>query len=118
MRNDIGKSESAVKFTTMIPTRSNDGTEFDPAFLGRVVDQLWKPFGAMSEEGGVVGRWTDDDGTVYSDVNMKISIECDRAQLDEAIRAVKKAGRRLGQFAMYFEVSGYDGIQFLRIRHA
>jgi hypothetical protein len=100
--------EVAVKFITMIPTTGNDGTSFDPDFLGRVVDQLWKPFGAMSQEGGVIGRWTDDDGTIFGDVNMKISIECNRARLDEAIRAVKRAGRRLGQLAMYFEVSGYE----------
>jgi len=104
-----------VKFTTLIPTTRNDGTPFEEEFLRRVIDQLWKPFGAMSEEREVRGRRTDDDGTVYSDVSIKISIECDRARLTDAIRAVKKAGRRLGQLAMHFEVSGYDGLQFLRV---
>ena len=33
----------------------------------------------------------------------------------EAIRAVRRAGRKLGQRAMYFEVAGYDGVQILRI---
>lgn len=46
---------------------------------------------------------------------MKISIECDRSRLFEAIKAVKRIGRRLGQQAMYFEVAGYDGVQILRI---
>ncbi len=31
------------------------------------------------------------------------------------MRAVKRIGRRLEQRAMYFEVSGYDGVQILRI---
>jgi hypothetical protein len=38
-----------------------------------------------------------------------------RCRLFEAIKAVKRAGRRLSQRAMYFEVAGYDGVQILRI---
>ncbi len=30
-------------------------------------------------------------------------------------KAAKRIGRKLGQRAMYFEVSGYDGVQILRI---
>lgn len=103
-----------MKFTTLIPTTQNDGEPFETAFLRRVIDQLWKPFRAMSEEREVYGRWTDDDGIVYSDVSIKISIECGRDRLEEAMRAVKRAGRRLGQLAMFFEVTGYDGVQILR----
>lgn len=80
-----------------------------------MITQLWKPFKAMSAEHDVIGKWTDDDGRVYSDVSIKVSIECSRERLAEAVRAVKRIGRRLDQRAMYFEVSGYDGIQFLRI---
>ena len=104
-----------MKFTTLIPTTRNDGSLFDSAFLRRVIDELWKPFQAMSEEREVHGRWTDDDGIVYSDVSIKISIECERERLVEAMRVVKKAGRRLKQRAMYFEVNGYDGVQILRL---
>jgi hypothetical protein len=43
-----------------------------------------------------------------------VSIECDRDRLAEAIRAVRRIGRKLGQRAMYFEVTGYDGVQILR----
>jgi hypothetical protein len=50
-----------------------------------------------------------------SDVCVKVSIECDRRCLQEAMQAVKRVGRKLGQRAMYFEVSGYDGVQILRI---
>jgi hypothetical protein len=48
-------------------------------------------------------------------VCVKVWIECDRTRLAEAIRAVKRLGRKLGQRAMYFEVAGYDGVQILRI---
>ena len=38
-----------------------------------------------------------------------------RDRLQEAIQAVRRVGRKLGQKAMYFEVAGYDGVQILRI---
>jgi hypothetical protein len=103
-----------VKFTTFIPTTRNDGTPFKPSVLHRAVDALWRPFRGATEEGLVTGHWIDDDGTEFTDVCLKVSIECDRDRLSEAIRAVRRIGRRLGQRAMYFEVAGYDGVQILR----
>jgi hypothetical protein len=107
-----------VKFTTYVPISRNDGTRFEAAFLERVIDQLWQPFQAMTDEGFVRGRWTAPDGTFFRDMCFKISIACDPSRLNEAIRAVKRAGRRLGQKAMYFEVSGYDGVYILAVRKA
>jgi hypothetical protein len=104
-----------MKFTTLIPTTWNDGTEIDPAGLSRIIDRLWHPFGGMTEEGQVTGHRIDDEGTEFTDVCIKLSIECDRTRLQEAIRDVRRAGRKLGQKAMYFEVAGYDGVQILRI---
>ncbi len=69
----------------------------------------------MTNEGKVTGRWIDADGTECADVCVKVSIECERDRLPEALRAVRRVGRKLGQRAMYFEVSGYDGVQILRI---
>ena len=104
-----------MKFTTLIPTTRNDGTEVEPAVLKRIIRSLWRPFRGGTKEGIVTGHWTDDDGTEFTDVCEKVSIECGRSRLPEAIQAVKRIGRKLGQRAMYFEVSGYDGVQFLRI---
>jgi hypothetical protein len=103
-----------MKFTTLIPTTWNDGTPIKPSVLDREIKSLWRPFRAMSNEGYVTGRWIDDD-TEFADVSMKISIECDRSRLAEAIRAVRRIGLKLRQRAMYFEVTGYDGVQVLRI---
>ena len=69
----------------------------------------------MTNEGIVSGHWIDDDGTHYTDQSVKISIECDRGRLEEAKQAVRRIGRKLGQRAMYFEVSGYDGVQILQV---
>ncbi|HEV3238529.1 MAG TPA: hypothetical protein VGZ25_16200 [Gemmataceae bacterium] len=104
-----------MKFTTLIPTIGNDGVEFKPSFLKRIQDSLWRPFGGMTNEGYVTGHWIDDDGTEYADVCLKISIECERSRLQQAVWAVRRLGHKLDQRAMYFEVSGYDGVQILRI---
>jgi hypothetical protein len=104
-----------MKFTTLIPTTRNGGTAVKPSALHRLIDSLWRPFGGMTNEGSVTGHWVDDDGTEFTDVCIKVAIECDRGRLPEAIRAVKRIGRRLGQRAMYFEVAGYDGVQILRV---
>jgi hypothetical protein len=104
-----------MKFTTLIPTTRNDGTEIEPNVLSRLIDRLWRPFRGATEEGWVTGYWVDDDGTEFTDVCIKLSIECDRDRLQEAIQAVRRAGRKLEQKAMYFEVAGYDGVQILHI---
>jgi len=103
-----------VKFTTLIPTKRK-GTAVKPSALARLIDGLWRPFGGMTNEGLVTGYWMDDDGTQFTDTCVKVSIECDRSRLNEAMKAVCRIGRRLGQRAVYFEVSGYDGVQILRI---
>ena len=104
-----------MKFTTLIPTARNDGTAVRPAVLDRLIQTLWRPFRGATREGVITGHWIDDDGTEFTDRCEKVSIECDRGRLSEAIRAVKRLGRKLGQRAMYFEVDGYDGVQILRI---
>ena len=104
-----------MKFTTYVPTTDNAGTAFATKWLKRVIDRFWQPFHAMSNEGIVEGYWTADDGVVYHDFCMKISIECDRNRLQELMGRVRRLGRKLGQLVMYIEVSGYDGVQFLRI---
>jgi hypothetical protein len=104
-----------MKFTTLIPTTRNDGTPLRPAALQRLIASLWRPFRGGTVEGPVQGHWIDDDDTEFHDVCVKVSIDCDRARLGEAIRAVRRLGRKLAQRAMYFEVAGYDGVQILRI---
>ena len=104
-----------MKFTTLVPTNDNNGFPFRLSFLRRLVDALWKPFAGMTDEGLVSGHWVDDDGTEFQDTCVKFSIECEGSRLTEAIRRVKRIGRELGQRAIYFEVSGYDGVQILRI---
>lgn len=104
-----------MKFMTLIPTQRNDGTPIPSSALARIVNALWRPFAGMTNEGMVEGHWVDEDGVLFTDICMKISIECDRDRLSDAIQAVKRIGHKLGQRAMYFEVSGYDGVQILQI---
>jgi hypothetical protein len=109
------RTDKEVKFTTLIPTTDNTGRPFKHSVRVRLIESLWRPFRGMTDEGFVTGHWIDEDGTEFRDVCSKISIECDRSRLLEAIRAVRRVGRKLGQRAVYFEVSGYDGVQILRI---
>jgi hypothetical protein len=104
-----------MKFTTLIPTTWNDGTPIDAGLLTRMIDSLWRPFGGMTKQESISGHWVDDDGTEFADICIQISIECERGHLTDAIKRVRRIGKRLEQRAMYFEVSGYDGVQFLRI---
>jgi hypothetical protein len=104
-----------MKFTTLVPTTRNDGTPLTPAVLERLIKALWRPFRGVTKEGPVTGHWIDDDGSEFSDVCIKLVVDCDCGRLQEAIRAVKRLGRKLGQRAMFFEVAGYDGVQILRI---
>src|SRR5262249_35123426 len=114
MNPPAAKDDKEVKFTTLIPTTWNDGTAVKPSVPARLIDSLWRPLGGMTNEGLVTGHWLDE-GVEFQDVCVKVSIECDRDHLAEAIRAVRRIGRKLKQRAMYFEVSGYDGVQILRI---
>ncbi|MCI0640282.1 MAG: hypothetical protein L0Y72_12550 [Gemmataceae bacterium] len=104
-----------MKFTTLIPTTRNDGTPIKPSYLQRLVYALWRPFRGMMEDGFVTGHWIDENGQEFTDVCLKLHIECERSRLFEAITAVRRLGRKLRQRAMYFEVAGYDGVQILRI---
>jgi hypothetical protein len=107
---------SLMKFTTYVPIRDNRGTPFEAAYFKKVIDELWEPFQAMTDEGEINGIWTALDGSLYRDTCPKIGIACDPTRLNEAIRGVKRVGRRLRQKAMYFEVSGYDGVHMLVIK--
>ena len=79
-----------MKFTTYVPITDNHGVSYDEDFLERVIEQLWRPFKGMSEEGPVRGRWINDAEIIFRDINKRISIECGRERLQEAIRAVRK----------------------------
>jgi hypothetical protein len=105
-----------MKVTTFLPTTNNDGKPVPPSFLERVLEDFWRPFRGLTKEGYITGHWIDDDGTEFTDVCLKVFIECERGRLFEAIKAVRRVGRRLRQRAMYFEVAGYDGVQVLAIR--
>lgn len=107
-----------MKFTTLIPKTWNDGSPVNTDLLRTLIDSLHDRFGGMTVEGDVTGYWTDEDGAKYVDKSSKISIECERSRLLEAIETVTRIGRRLKQKAMYFEVSGNDGVQFLRMKKA
>ena len=107
-----------MKFTTLIPTRFNNGQPVPPEILRRFLDELTARFGGCSEEGLTKGRWIDPaDATRYHDETIRVSVVCDRVLLDMARKAVMRIGGKVRQRAMYFEVRDYDGVQILEIPH-
>jgi hypothetical protein len=108
-----------MKFTTLIPTKFNDGSRVPARTLRRFIEELTEQFGGCSEEGLTKGQWIDPaDATRYRDESIRVSVVCDRVQLSEAQEAVIRIGSKLRQRAMYFEVRDYDGVQFLEIPYA
>ncbi len=105
-----------MKFTTLIPTKRNDGTSVSNAELQDILYGIWQAFGGCTTEGSVTGHWIDEqDGQHYSDESWKVTVACDSARLADAERTVIEIGRRLDQKVMYFEVRDFDGIRFLKI---
>lgn len=105
-----------MKVTTLIPVRYNDGCKVSRRLIRRIVDELAVEFGGCSDEGITKGQWIDpDDSAHYRDESRRVSVFCDRVQLDDIRNAVIRIGQTLGQRAMYFEVRDYDGIQILEM---
>jgi hypothetical protein len=105
-----------MKFTTLIPTRLNDGQPIPPRQLRRIMDELTAAFGGCSDEGKTKGQWIDPkDLKKYRDQSVRISVACERAMLEQARAEVIRIGQILWQRAMYFEVRDYDGVQILEI---
>lgn len=105
-----------MKFTTLIPIRFNDGRRVPKRQQRAMIDRLVRRFGGCTNEGLAKGQWIDRAaGILYRDEHERVSVVCDRVQLDEARAAVIEIGVELGQRAMYFEVRDYDGVQILEI---
>ena len=49
----------AVKFTTLIPMRYNDGSEVPLGQMNRIIDELALQFSGCSDEGVTKGQWLD-----------------------------------------------------------
>jgi hypothetical protein len=105
-----------MKFTTLIPTRFNDGKRVPKKQQRSIIDRFVARFGGCTNEGLAQGHWIDRaDGTLYRDELERVSVTCDRVMLDDARATVIEIGVELGQRAMYFEVRDYDGVQILEI---
>jgi hypothetical protein len=105
-----------MKFTTLIPTRFNDGKPVPKRQQRAIIDRLVRRFGGCTEEGLAKGQWIDPaKGVLYRDECERVSVVCDRIQLDEARATIIEIGAELGQRAMYFEVRDYDGVQILEV---
>ncbi|HEY2415750.1 MAG TPA: hypothetical protein VGI40_26155 [Pirellulaceae bacterium] len=105
-----------MKFTTLIPTRFNDGKRVPTRQMRAFLQGFARQFGGCSNEGLTLGQWIDPKDSIhYRDESQRVTVVCDRIMLDEAKAAVIRIGVELRQRAMYFEVRDYDGVQFLEM---
>jgi len=103
-----------MQFRTLIPTTLNDGTPVSTEYVKNLATKLALQFGGCTTEGTMQGVWIDN-GQIYHDEVVCLSVVCEKDQLEEAHQAVMQVGRELRQLAMFFEVRYYDGVQILKI---
>ena len=61
-----------MKFTTLIPLFRNDGSRVSKREMNAILKELRSRFGALTQEGPVIGHWVDTtDGRVYVDESLK-----------------------------------------------
>ena len=115
--DSAGEGALSVKFTTLIPTRFNDGRPVDPVEIESILMELTDTFGRCTVEGTCVGHWNDPrTGKRFQDETLRVSIACENERYLEALAAVTEAGRRLRQRTMYFELRDFDGVRILPIK--
>ncbi len=106
-----------MTFTTLIPKARNDGSRVSRKEINAILGRLRRQFGGFTVSPDYAGEWTDPaTGKVYADQSLKVTVGCHRERLREAADAVRDIGRQLGQVAMWFEVSGADGLEILDIQ--
>jgi len=105
-----------MQFITLLPVAGNDGVPVGEKTLNRIVRDWSVRFGGATVERGVQGYWKDDAGTLFSDDCWKVTVACDNDQYGQAVKAVLRAGRKLKQKAMYFEVRDFDGVRILEVK--
>lgn len=101
-----------MKVTILLPITNNQGIAFPDAVMEGVLKDLAVEFDGCSTDGQVKGR-SIEDGTMYCDSSLRVTIVCPKERLEELRRRVIEIGRQLEQIRMYFEVRDYDGVQFL-----
>lgn len=106
--------EVKMIFKTLVPTHLNDGTPVPESQLIGYSTRFALEFGGCTTAEGFSGKWIDQ-GTVYSDETIMMTVSCERDDLEKAKEMVLTIGRELGQLAMYFEVQYYDGVQILNV---
>lgn len=89
---------------TRTPTHRNDGSKVSKrerrAFLTLVRDT----FGGYTLEGPFEGAWLAEDGRVYEESSYRLEIVVPPERVGEARELFMRAGKQLGQRAIYFEV--------------
>ena len=93
----------------LIPTTFNNGDEIPVEVIDSVFDELFRVFGAYSQDGITEGTWKLKDGTKVKDHSLKVWIVIEDDKVDLLKELIKKFARILKQEAIYFEVMDWSG---------
>lgn len=72
-----------MKFITLIPTNRNDGSSVGKRELKAIIQRFYETFGGATVEGPLTGHWVEGN-QAYHDQHLKVSVDCQNSQLDEA----------------------------------
>ena len=103
-----------IKCVVLIPLARNDGAAVTSAEMRDILRQFLAEFGGYTVAGEVEGGWKSPSGEEYFDRNTQVWVAIERRQLSVLRELVTQIGRRLGQEAMYLEVSG-GNVEIIRV---
>jgi hypothetical protein len=89
---------------TRLPTHRNDGSRISKRERRAILTLVRDAFGGYSLEGPFTGAWVADDGRVYEETSYRLEDLVPPERVDEARALFMRAGKQLGQKAIYFEV--------------
>jgi hypothetical protein len=94
-----------LKCIILLPLERNDGSAVKDGELRVILRKFLTKFGGYTVAGEVEGGWSSPSGQEFHDRNTVVWVVIEPDQLPALRKLVVQIGRKLGQEAMYFEVT-------------
>lgn len=95
-----------IKCVVLLPLVRNDRSPVTPVELKGILHEFLDEFGGYTVAGEVEGGWRSPEGIEYRDRNTQVWLAIEQRAISKLRRMLIDIGRRLGQEAMYLEVTG------------
>ena len=87
----------------VLPLTDNDGRPIDPEMIVDLQRKLLAEFGGFTIHPTSQGRWRSQEGRVYQEDVVVYEVAVPQEKIPALREVVSRLGRRLGQWAMYFD---------------